>query len=281
MLLNLLPLLLLLVIALLALPLAFQRNLLFPAPKRNAVLTSRSHRIEALAIPVEGRMLRAYLASPIAAPDRRSGLLYFNGRHEHPTSIFRCLEQLPGQHLLCFHYEKLGPALGKPGEARLVADGLAMLDWFASSLGLETSGIAVAGRSLGSGIAVQVCTERQVRRLVLVSPYGRLIEPVRAALPLAREWMLKDKFRSVEHVRRIACPVLLVLGERDQTVPAADSRRLFIGWPGELSEFALAHSGHRGLLRQPEVQRAIGEFCRPDRPGPAAAYRVRSGESAA
>lgn len=278
----LLPLLLLAIaLTLLTLPLAFQRNLLFPAPKKNAVLASSSHRIEEFAIPVGERSLRAYLASPIDASARPSGLLYFNGRREHPTSIFRCLGQMPDQHLLCFHYEKLGPSLRKPDEARLVADGLAMLDWFASSLGLETSGIAVAGRSLGSGIAVQVCAERRVRRLVLVSPYGRLIEPVRAALPLAREWMLKDKFRSVEHVRRIACPVLLVLGERDQTVPAADSRRLFSGWPGELSEFALAHSGHRGLLRQPEVQRAIGEFCRQDRPGPAAAYRVRSGESAA
>ena len=277
----LLSLLLLFVIGLLALPLAFQRHLLFPAPKRNAVLTSRSHRIEALAIPVGGRLLHAYLASPMGMPSQRSGLLYFNGRHEHPTSIFRCLEQMPGQHLLCFHYEKMGPALGKPGEARLVADGLAMLDWFASTLGLETAAIAVAGRSLGSGIAVQVCAGRRVRRLVLVSPYGRLIEPVRAALPWAREWMLKDKFRSIEHVRRVTCPVLLVLGERDQTVPAADSRRLFRGWPGELSEFALAHGGHRGLLRQPEVQCAIGEFCRPDSPGPAAAEQVRRGESAA
>lgn len=260
-----LPLLVLVLLALLALPLAFQRNLLFPSPKRNAVLASDTHRIEELMIPVDGRMLRAYLARPIDAPLRHSGLLYFNGRHEHPTSIFRCLEQMPGQHLLCFHYEKLGPALRKPGEARLVADGLALLDWLASTLGLETAELAVAGRSLGSGIAVQVCAARPVGRLVLVSPYSRLIEAVRVALPLAREWMLKDRFGSVEHVQRIACPILLVLGERDRTVPVADSRRLLRDWPGTLSEFVLAHGEHRGLLKQPEVQRAIGEFCRPDR----------------
>lgn len=271
----------LLALVLLTLPLAWQRNLLFPAPKKNAVLASDTHRIEALAIPVGARLLRAYLASPIDAPLRRCGLLYFNGRREHPTSIFRCLGQMPGQHLLCFHYEKLGPALGKPDEARLVADGLAMLDWLSATLGLDTAELAIAGRSLGSGIAVQVCAQRPVRRLVLVSPYGRLIEPVRAALPLMREWMLKDQFRSVEHIKRVTCPILLVLGERDQTVPAADSRRLFRNWPGELSEFTLADSGHRGLLRQPEVQRAIAGFCHPDRSGQPAPGPVRTGESAA
>ncbi|MCX7250347.1 MAG: alpha/beta hydrolase [Burkholderiales bacterium] len=280
----LLPLLLLaiaLTLALLTLPLALQRNLLFPAPKKNAVLTSSSHRIEALAIPVGGRSLRAYLASPIDAPTRRSGLLYFNGRREHPTSIFRCLGQMPGQHLLCFHYEKLGPSLRKPDEARLVADGLAMLDWLSSTMALDPSELAIAGRSLGSGIAIQVCALRPVRRLVLVSPYGRLIEPVRAALPFMREWMLKDQFRSVEHIERVACPTLLVLGERDQTVPAAASRRLFRAWPGELSECAIAHSGHRGLLKRPEVQRAIAEFCRPDRSGQPAPGPVRAEETAA
>lgn len=274
-------LLLLLVLALLSLPLALQRNLLFAAPKKNAVLSSTSHRIETLAIPVGGRSLRAYLASPIDAPPRRCGLLYFNGRREHPTSIFRCLGQMPGQHLLCFHYEKLGPSLRKPDEARLVADGLAMLDWLSSTLGLAPAELAIAGRSLGSGIAVQVCALRPVRRLVLVSPYGRLIEPVRAALPFMREWMLKDQFRSVEHIERVACPTLLVLGERDQTVPAAASRHLFRAWPGELSECALAQSGHRGLLKQPAVQQAIADFCRPDQPAQAAPAPLKAEETAA
>lgn len=278
----LLPLLLLAIaLALLTLPLAFQRNLLFPAPKKNAVLASSSHRIEEFAIPVGGRSLRAYLASPIDAPARPSGLLYFNGRREHPTSIFRCLGQMPDQHLLCFHYEKLGPSLRKPDEARLVADGLAMLDWLSATLGLDPSELAIAGRSLGSGIAIQVCALRPVRRLVLVSPYARLIEPVRAALPLMREWMLKDQFRSVEHIERVTCPTLLVLGERDQTVPAAASRRLFRAWPGELSECSIAHSGHRGLLKRPEVQRAIAEFCRPDSSDRHAPGHVRTAETAA
>ena len=109
----------------------------------------------------------------------------------------------------------MGPALGKPGEARLVADGLAMLDWFASTLGqLETSRIGWSPGGACPGIAVQVCAESARcagwARGELVSPYYRLIEP--GAVQLLCNANDAERRSLGRHVRRIACPVLLVLG---------------------------------------------------------------------
>jgi pimeloyl-ACP methyl ester carboxylesterase len=239
---------------------AWQRHLLFPAPKRNAVLSSPHHRIESVAIRVRGKVLHGYLARPLAEPKDASGLLYFNGRRENPTSIFRALAELPDHEVLCFFYDRLGLSLRKPGEQELVEDACAVLDWWACERGMPAGRISVAGRSLGSGIAVQVAAARTVRRLVLVSPHDRLISAVQARLPWVSSAWLKDSFDSSAHIGRVHCPCLLIAGDRDKTIPIEASRALFAGWKGSLTEFLVPGAGHRGLLKRSDVHRALAAF---------------------
>lgn len=246
----------------LVLLLAFQRHWLFPAPKRNAVLRSTTHHIRTQRLDVPGAGLQVWLADPLSSDAPTRGVLYFNGRREHPTSVFRCLQQMPGTRVVCFRYRGLGLHWRKPGEEQLVADALAVLDWMGSHGGLEPGQITVAGRSLGSGIAVPVGAARPVRQLALISPFERAISAIRVRLPFVRDWMLKDHFRSDLQMARIACPVLLIVGERDRTVPPALSRRLLAGWGGPLQEFSLPDMGHRGLLRDARVQERLAAFCR-------------------
>lgn len=249
--------------------LAFQRQLLFPRVKPNAVLHAPTHRIRSVQIDVPGARLQAWLAEPEDGDDgagkhdaTRRGVLYFNGRREHPTSIFRCLHAMPGVRVLAFHYRGLGLSWRKPGEAQLVADALAVLEWLQVHGGLAAGDITIAGRSLGSGIAVAVAAARPVRQLVLISPFERLLSAVRVRLPFVRGWMLKDHFCSVDHMPHIPCTVLLVLGERDRTVPPVLSRQLLAHATGAWQEYALPDMGHRGLLRDARVQQRLAAFCR-------------------
>lgn len=242
--------------------LAFQRHWLFPAPKRNAVLSAATHDIRTLALDVPGARLQLWLAEPLKPETPVHGVLYFNGRREHPTSVFRCLQDMPETRVVCFRYRGLGLHWRKPDEAQLVADALAVLDWMGTQGGLAPQQITVAGRSLGSGIAVPVSAARPVRQLALISPFERSVSAIRVRLPFVRDWMLKDHFRSDLHMPSIACPVLLIVGEQDRTVPPALSRRLLAGWGGALQEFSLPDMGHRGLLRDARVQQRLAAFCR-------------------
>lgn len=242
--------------------LAFQRHLLFPRPKRNAVLQAPTHRIQALHIPVPGARLQAWLAEPLNPDATPRGVLYFNGRREHPTSIFRCLHEMPGTQVLCFRYRALGLHWRKPDEAQLLADALAVLDWMGTHSGLAPQQITVAGRSLGSGIAVPVSAARPVRQLALISPFEQSLSAIRVRLPFVRGWMLKDRFHNTAHMPRIACPLLLIVGERDTTVPPALSRQLLAHASGPWQEYALPDMGHRGLLRDARVQQRLAAFCR-------------------
>jgi pimeloyl-ACP methyl ester carboxylesterase len=96
--------------------------------------------------------------------------------------------------------------------------------------------------------------------LVLISPHDRLISVINARWPWIPAWWLKDRFDSQTHMERVRCPCLLVVGDRDTTIPAETSRALFSGWDGALSEFVAQGSGHRGLLKRGDVHRALAEF---------------------
>ncbi|HEY4079355.1 MAG TPA: alpha/beta fold hydrolase [Burkholderiaceae bacterium] len=242
------------------LPYAFQRQLIFPASKKQLVLESPHHHIEALTIAVNGKLLRGYLARPHGHQQAANGLLYFNGRRENPTSIFRVLEHMPNHEVLCFYQRGLGLGWAKPGEAQLVADACAVLDWWTQERALPLERITIGGRSLGSGIAVQVAAQRAIQRLVLISPHDRLISAIRVIVPGMPAWWLKDRFESIAHMPRVNCPCLLVIGDHDRTIPVAVSRALFAGWPGALDEHLVPGGNHRGLLKRGDVQRVVGEF---------------------
>ena len=251
---------LMVLLALGVLPYVFQRQLLYPASKQQLVLESPHHRIEAISIAVNGKLLRGYRASPHGGQPAVQGLLYFNGRRENPTSIFRALPHMPGHEVLCFHQHGLGLGWRKPGEAPLVADACAVLDGWTQERGLPMERITLGGRSLGSGIAVQVAALRAVQRLVLISPHDRLISAIRVIVPGMPAWWLKDRFESITHMPRVNCPCLLVIGDHDRTIPVAVSRALFAGWPGALDEHVVPGGNHRGLLKRGDVQRVVGEF---------------------
>src|SRR5690349_15722265 len=75
-----------------------------------------------------------------------------------------------GYGLLALEYRGYGGNPGSPREAGLVADGRAALT-FLRDQGIPDSGIVLFGESLGTGIAVQLAAEHQVRALILRSPY--------------------------------------------------------------------------------------------------------------
>lgn len=239
---------------------ALQRHLLFPAPKANSFLTSPHHHIQAVSIAVNGKVLRGYLARPITESSPRKGPLYFNGRRENPSSIFRALPELPDHQVLCFYYDRLGVAWRKPDEQELVSDALAVLDWWAQQSAIPVERISLAGRSLGSGIAVQVAAARRICRLVLISPHDQLINAIKHRLPWVPGAWLKDRFKSCDYIGDVCCPCLLIAGDRDNTIPISMSRALFAGWTGAFAEFAVRYCGHRGLLKRSDVHRVMAEF---------------------
>lgn len=154
----------------------------------------------------------------------RAALIYFGGNAEDVgASIGRFADRLPEHSLYFVNYRGYGGSTGKPSERALVADAIALYDHLRR--GYEE--IHVLGRSLGSGVAMQLASEREVRRLALVTPFDSLANVASAHLP----WMpvgllMRDRYDSVGHAPLVASESLIVVAEADEIIPRARSDAL-------------------------------------------------------
>ena len=84
-------------------------------------------------------------------------LLWFGGRNEHVAWTPDLAGWLPDDcALLAFNYRGLGGSSGWPGETACVDDAEAIAAWGLAELGLPPAALHLAGRSLGTGVAMQL-----------------------------------------------------------------------------------------------------------------------------
>jgi pimeloyl-ACP methyl ester carboxylesterase len=147
------------------------------------------------------------------------------------------------------HYRGYTGSSGTPTEQACVDDALALLDRVAAT----HAGIVVIGRSLGTGIAVQVASRRPVRKLVLVTPFDSLQELAAQQFPLFPvRWLLKDKYESWRYAPQVKAPTLIVAAGRDEIIPAWSTRKLLSRFaPGVATMETIAGAGHNTVSDSP------------------------------
>ena len=86
--------------------------------------------------------------------------------------------------------------------------------------------------------------------MILEAPYTSTVD-IAGALPLLRfvpvRLLMRDQFRSDQRIARVAAPLLIMHGDRDQVIPLAAGERLF-ALAHEPKQFVrLAGGGHDDL----------------------------------
>src|SRR5256714_14674811 len=141
------------------------------------------------------------------------------------------------------NYRGYGASEGSPSEAAISADALQWYDYAASEL--KPSSIAVFGRSLGSGPAVFLASEKNISKVVLVTPFDSLIEVAKRHYPfLPVTLMLRHQFDSIGRAPKISAPLLCLAAARDEVIPSAHARKLHDAWGGPKRWIELAGAGH-------------------------------------
>ena len=154
--------------------------------------------------------------------------LYFHGNGgslRNRVDRFRALTE-DGNGLVALSYRGYGGSTGTPSETGLIADALAAYAFTSARYGAER--IVLWGESLGSGVAVALAAQMPVGYLILQSPFTSA-----ADVGAQRYWfvpvrlMMKDQFRSDLRIGKVAVPVLILHGDRDDIVPIALAERLY------------------------------------------------------
>lgn len=187
-------------------------------------------------------------------------VVYFGGNAEDVSWMLdRAARNAAGSGWLLVDYRGYGASDGAPSQEALSADAIEWFDYAKQKL--EAQSIVAFGRSLGSGVAVQLAAARPVQAVILATPFDSLTNVARHHYPyLPVSWILKHPFDSSSRAPSIAAPLLCLVAERDEVIPRVHSRRLFDAWQGPKRWVELGGAGHNSTDDVPAFWQAIREF---------------------
>jgi pimeloyl-ACP methyl ester carboxylesterase len=180
-----------------------------------------------------------------------NALIYFGGNAEDVSlSLSSFSEAFPDQAIYLLHYRGYGGSTGKPSEAAIQDDAIALFD----KVYAEHPNIVVVGRSLGTGVAIRVASKRPASRLVLVTPYDSLQEIAAAQFSyFPVKWLLLDKFDSSQYASSISVPTLLLAAEHDEVIPRASTQKLFSRFGKGVAVLrVIPGTGHNTISESPQ-----------------------------
>jgi pimeloyl-ACP methyl ester carboxylesterase len=231
-----------------------QRDLLyFPSEPIN-------HHYETMTITNEGEQIHITITNL----GRAKALLYWGGNGEAVAAgadVFA--EALPNYTTYLVDYRGYGKSSGKPTEAALFSDALALYDHIKT----EHQSISLFGRSLGTGIASYVASQREADKLVLITPYDSVESVARNKYSIfLLSWLVKDKYDSLSRVPQIQASTIILIAEHDTVVPKQHAYTLAGAFPTDQVEVhEITGSHHNDIANTPEYHHILDHFLNKER----------------
>lgn len=159
------------------------------------------------------------------------------------------------------NYRGYGDSTGKPGEAALRGDAIAISEWARARF--PDRPLVLFGQSLGSGIAALASPTVKPDALILISPYRSIEHIARRTLPIIPVGtLLRHRFDA--QAAAASLPRTLVLASpRDEVIgfkeneAMVESINAVAQQPAELRLFRLRHNQ---FFNHPPVWQAVDEF---------------------
>lgn len=173
-------------------------------------------------------------------------ILYFHGNGGNIAGRADRFHDLTarGFSVLAIDYRGYGASTGTPTESGLHIDADAAYD-AALALGFSGDRILLFGESLGSGVALELGTRRQVAGIILDSPYSSIVDVAAARFPfLPVRLLMQDQYRSDLWISSVQAPILAVHGTNDGVVPIAYGRRLVALGGAKVTYIEVPGGGH-------------------------------------
>lgn len=186
-------------------------------------------------------------------PARKQCLIHFYAGNENLAKMGSFIETCRdhGLSVLMFDYRGYGASRGRPRESAFYSDAELIYDWLRERYP-EYQAI-VSGRALGTAVAIYLAQHRDVQGLILFSPFTNMMEVVSDVFPkdeIVIEEAMPFVFDNLERIRKVKCPILLVTGSQDATVPAHMTRALEAAVKSSLTRLDVPGAGHQDLFER-------------------------------
>jgi pimeloyl-ACP methyl ester carboxylesterase len=153
-----------------------------------------------------------------------------------------------GLDVFCFDYRGYGRSTGRPDEEGTYRDARAARRALLRQEGAEEDRVFYVGESLGGAVALALAVEDPPRGLVLLSTFTSVRDMGRVHYPVIPTPLVPDAYPSLDRIRDLRCPLLVMHGDRDNIVPVEQGQALFEAAPEPKWLHLFPGAGHNDLL---------------------------------
>ncbi|WP_157265055.1 alpha/beta hydrolase [Paenibacillus oryzisoli] len=195
-------------------------------------------------------------------------LIYFGGSSEEVSDMISIVDDLDGWSVALINYRSYGLSEGQPSMRSLYNDANSIYDYFSKRSDIDTKKIVSMGYSLGTGVAVNLSSERSTVGTILVSPYDNYSKLKGKSLSNALQlhnmfplsYFIGESYHSIQKASLIRTPLLCLAGDLDKNIPIAYSKNLVANWGGEKTMKTMYRDDHYFIFRSGEAWNEIKSF---------------------
>ncbi|MFY9261487.1 MAG: alpha/beta fold hydrolase [Gallionella sp.] len=194
--------------------------------------------------------------------------LYFHGNYRNIGNNLDHTQRLHqlGYNVLLVDYRGYGRSVGakKPSEAQVYADAEATWQYLTKVRGISPKQVFIYGHSLGGGIAINLATHHpEAAGLITESTFTSMSDMGKldyAFLPI--DWLLNQRFESLQKVPSLKLPVLFIHGTWDPKIPVEMAKQLYAAAPQPKTLLLIEGGEHNntGAIGWVEYQSSVTAF---------------------
>lgn len=175
----------------------------------------------------------------------RFTILFSHGNAEDIGVSESFFEQLSetGFNVLAYDYRGYGTSEGKPSEQNSYEDAETAYDYLINDLKIPAEQIIIHGRSLGGAISIDLASQKKCGGLIVESSFVSAFR-VATKYPI----YLFDKFKSLQKIGQVKCPVLFIHGKNDEIIPYWHGEMLFANTNEPKQFFGIENAKHNNVF---------------------------------
>ncbi len=150
-----------------------------------------------------------------------------------------------GVNVFIFDYRGYGKSSGRPSEKGIYTDALCAYDYLVNEERINPDDIILLGRSLGVAAALEVASKREAGAIIIENGFlsvrhmAKHMGIFRLVAPL-----LPENYNSLEKIKHVTIPKLIMWSENDEVVPPLMGKKLFEAASEPKFFYEIKNAGH-------------------------------------
>ncbi len=166
-----------------------------------------------------------------------------------------------GYDFFIIDYRGYGKSTGTISEEGFCRDAEAAWKFLVDEKQYRPDQIIIYGRSIGTGVAVDLAARHRCKGLVLEAPYTSLKSLADEKFPMLFAGTLtRYRFDNLSKINNVKCPIVMLHGNRDTLIPPSHTQRLFDQFEGKKKMIIFEGGAHNDLNSYKEHEYFLREI---------------------